>query len=750
MRPEYNVAHAIELFLSEAPRHGLDLTTAAIVGAAEARNIPWFRVEYGRGMVQLGYGRFGHRLYQNLWDDESLISTSIIASDKAMTNQILSSLGLPVTRQTVVTKLEHAKRAAAGLGFPVVVKPRSGSKGTDVYVGLGDEAAVEHAFNQVSKTGQESIVEQYVPGYDHRMLVVGGKLIAAARRIPGSITGDGQHTVEELVDKTNADPRRGIGFENVLVKLTLDDAATKLLTDRGYTKDSIPKKGEQVFLRHTANISTGGTALDVSEQVHPDNRHMAELAAEAVGLEVVGVDFITRDIAQSHLEIGGAICEVNKSPGLRPHWVAAGGEQRDTVGPILDLKFPSEETHQIPIAAITGTNGKTTTSHMLAHIIETAGKCVGLVSTIGVSVAGRWVVKGDLAGTSGFHMAAHNPRTETVVAEVARGGLIKRGLGFRTCDVAAVTNVTADHLGDLGIESIADMARVKRIVAEAATGTLVLNADDPLCLAMRETAVADHIYLVTMESDTTAVVTHAAAGGRSARLVKEKDAELLMLDDDGGPTILMNVADVPATFGGAARHNVQNALFAAALARGMGVEIEHIRAALADFQCTYENIPARTNVYDGHPFRVILDYGHNPGGYREAGRMVTTMAKGRGRRICVITSQTNRNDALLCEIVNAIAPNFDHFICRESVLLDRKQGDILKKLRDALIANGIAENQISVIPELEKAMLAGLGMAAPGDILYISMSSIRPDKRYWRLIENFGKDSSVSEGIAAN
>ena len=445
----------------------------------------------------------------------------------------------------------------------------------------------------MSKTGQGSVVEQYVPGNDHRMLlVVGGKLIATAQRIPGSITGDGQHTVAELVDITNADPRRGSGFQNVLVELTLDDAAIRMLSDRGYTKDSIPENGEQVFLRHTANISTGGTALDVSGHVHPDNRHMAELAAEAVDLDVVGVDFITRDIAQSYLEIGGAVCEVNKSPGLRPHWIAVGDDRSVAVEPILDLKFPRDETHHVPIAAITGTNGKTTTSHMLAHIVEAPGKRVGLASSTGVSVAGWWIAKGDLADSSGFLMAAHNPRTEAVVAEVARGGIIKRGLGFRTCDVAAVINVAADHLGDPGIESITEMARVQRIVSEAATGTLVLNADDPHCLVMRETAVADHVFLVTMESDNNAALAHAAAGGRSARLVKEKDAEFLVLDEAGEPTILMNVKDIPATSGGAARHNVQNALFATALACGMGIGIEDIRAALAGFQGTYENIPA--------------------------------------------------------------------------------------------------------------------------------------------------------------
>lgn len=573
---DYNAASARESFLTEFPRHCLDLTTSAIVRVAEARGIPWFRLENGRNLVQVGHGRFARRLLENVWDDEGLIPAGIISSDKVLTNRLLQSVGLPTTQQHTVSDTETAKRSAAVLGFPVVVKPRHGSKGADVYVGLDDEAAVEQAVREIQKGGDGAIVERFVPGDDYRLLVVGGRLIAAAQRIPASVVGDGQHTIDELVEITNANPRRGNGFDQVLTRLTLDETAIATLASAGHTKDSVPGDGERVFLRRNANMSTGGTGVDVTDQVHPDNRRLAELAARAVGLQVAGVDYITRDITKPYRETGGAICEVNKSPGLTPHWADESEKYRDFVSPILDLKFPPGEDHHVPVAALSGQDRPAETAQMLAYIVEQAGICVGLASSAGVTVDGWQLAEGDFANPGGFHMAARNPLTELVVAEITDKHLIEQGLGFTHCDVAAVTGTDVDRLSDT--------AAIKRIVADTVSGTLVLNADDSSCLTLLDAAVADFVCLVTTTHDNTAVQKHTQAGGRAVRLSDSSGSGTPELDDGGRRTSLMDAAGFSAIREGTGKDTVKTVLFAAALAWGLGIEIEHIRNGLAGYR----------------------------------------------------------------------------------------------------------------------------------------------------------------------
>jgi cyanophycin synthetase len=720
----------------------LDQTTRAIVQAAEARGIPWFRLSPAHRIVQLGHGRFSHRLFESTPDSEGLIAGRHIARIKSITNTVLRDVGLPVPRQFAVRDVNGAVEAARRLGYPVVLKPDDSGKGRRVHVGLRGEAAVRRAFENDFSPGDPVVVEQFIAGSDHRMLVVGGRLVAAAKRIPASVVGDGRQSVRELVAEANRDGRRGLRFTNLLVQLVLDDDARQTLREQGLDETAVPPAGRRVFLRRTANISTGGTAEDVTDRVHPDVRRMAELAAQAVGLQVAGIDFITPDIGRSWLE-AGAICEVNNTPGLRPHWVAEGGERRDVVTPILDLMFPPDQPHHVPIAAVTGTNGKTTTSHMLARILKQAGKHVGVTSTIGVKIDGQVIAKGDLAGPRGFNMIARNPNVDAIVAEVARGALIRRGVAFQDCDVAVVTNVTTDHLGEFGVTSLEDMARVKEVLAQRATGTLVLNADDPLCLAMAPRARAREVCLVTMAEDCPAATAHVAAGGRCARLAMRGGREVLLLCGPEGELEILPSAALPASLGGLARHNLQNALFAAALAQGLGVALEHIRAALAAFRCDRETVPGRLNVFDGYPFKVILDYGHNPGGYKVIGPLVTALAAGKGRRICVFTSPADRNDAHLVEIAEVAAPYFDFFICRQGLRQNREPGHVPDKLRDALIANGVPDQRVVTSGDPEEAVLAGLGMAEAGDVVYV-MSTPNPEGSFWDLIESFGRTADAA------
>lgn len=735
----------LESFARRVELRGLDQTTRAIVQAAEARGIPWFRLDPSARIVQLGRGRFARRIFESMIDSDGQIAARFIAAHKNTTNHVLRRAGLPAPRQAVVTTAAGAVRAAAGIGFPVVLKPLDSGKGRGVIVGLRSREEVGRAFERSFKSGAPAVVERFLPGHDHRLLVVGGKLIAAARRIPGGVTGDGRSSVRQLIDKINADPRRGLRFTNLLVRLELDQTARSLLATQGLDADSVPEAGRWVAVRRTANISTGGTAVDVTDRVHPDNRRMAELAARVVGLQVAGIDFITPDIARPYHDVGG-ICEVNNTPGLRPHWVAEGGERRDVVSPILNRLFPPGRPHHVPLAAVTGTNGKTTTCFMLAHILRQVGHCVGLVSTIGISVDGQYLRKGDLAGPAGFEMVARHPSVDAIVSEVPRGGLIHRGLGFPSCDVSAVLNVTTDHLGERGVETLDDMARVKRIVAAAATGTVVLNADDPRCQAMADGAKAAQVCLVSIEANSPALDTHLAAGGCGARLTRRDGMATLTLCRGEEETALMAAAEIPATLGGLALHNIQNALFAAALAQGIGIGVEDIRAALATFRSDYDTLPGRINVYDGHPFKVILDYGHNPDGYRRLGPMVTALAAGKGRRICVFTSPADRNDAHLQEIAEAAAPHFDMFICRQGAQRDGAAVDVSAKLRDALIDEGIAEARILSGQSPRDAICAALRMARPGDVVYV-MSSQDPGAGFWEVITSFGKEETA-EGTA--
>lgn len=728
------VATILQAFGRRIERRCLDQTTRAIVQAAEARNIPWFRVSPAHRMVQLGHGRFFRRLFESTPDDEKMLARNI-AQNKQFTNDVLRDVGLPVPHQIVVQDAQGATEAAKRLGYPVVLKPSDGSKGRGVHVGLRDVAAVRRAFVTSFPRGATAIVETFIPGADHRLLVVGGRLIAAARRIPASVVGDGGHSVRALVEAANRDSRRGLRFTNLLVRLVLDDEAGRTLREQGLDEDAVPPAGRRVFLRKTANISTGGTAEDVTDRVHPDVKRMAELAAQAVGLQVAGIDYITPDISRSWQD-GGAICEVNNTPGLRPHWAAEGGPRRDVVTPILHLMFPPERSHHVPIAAVTGTNGKTTTSHMLARILKQAGRHVGVASTLGVRVDDQVMARGDLAGPRGFNMIARNPNVDAIVAEVARGALIRRGIAFQNCDVAVVTNITTDHLGELGVTSLEDMAKVKEVLAQRATGTLVLNADDPLCLAMAPRARAKAICLVTMAQDCPAADAHVAAGGRAASLAVRNGQEVLLLRGPEGEQEVLPSTALPASLGGLARHNLQNALFASALAQGLGVALEDIRAGLASFHCDRHTVPGRLNVFDGHPFKVILDYGHNPGGYKMIGPLVTALASGKGRRICVFTSPADRNDAHLVEIAEVAAPFFDVFVCRQGLRRNREPGQVPDKLRNALVARGVPAESVVMGGDPEQAVLTGLGMARAGDVVYV-MSTPDPEGSFWQLIETF-------------
>ena len=735
--PDFDFTEALEALIRGSQRRALGPSTASLVRAAQERDIPWLRLNR-YSLVQFGHGRHQRRIQATVTSETRHIGVEI-ASDKEMTNQILADLGLPVPRQDQTWSADEAAKAARRLGYPVVVKPLDANHGRGVSIGLETDEQVRIAFDQARVHSRTVLVETYIAGFDHRMLVVDGELVAVAKRVPGHVRGDGVTHIEGLVEAVNQDPRRGIGHEKVLTRLELDHQAGRLIEQAGYTPSSVLADGEVLYLRSTGNLSTGGTAVDVTDLVHPDNREMAVRAALAIGLDVCGVDFLTPDISRSYKEAGGGICEVNAAPGFRMHVAPSEGEPRDVAGKVMDMLFPDGAPARIPIAAITGTNGKTTTTRMLAHIHKMTGAIVGMTTTDGVYIDGQRSVEGDMTGPVSAHMVLRDPTVEVAILETARGGMLRAGLGYRAPDVACCLNVAADHLGLGGIETIEQLAAVKRIPIEVARDTVVLNADDPLCVRMAAHSRAKHVCYVTMHPENALVREHIRAGGRAVALEAGVNGQMITLYDKGAHMPLLWTHLIPATLEGLALHNVQNAMFAAGMAHAMNLKLDAIRTGLRTFDTSFFQTPGRMNVYDQHGFRVIVDYGHNPAAVQAmctlVDRMGATLVPD-ARRIVVLSAPGDRRDEDLAAIATRAAGTFDHFICRrDDKLRGRGPDEVPRLLADGLRAAGIPDERIEIIPEEPASVDRALGMATAGDLVLLFADKVT---RTWKQVIYFG------------
>ncbi len=734
--PDFDFAAERDEFIRYAQRRHLGPSTMSLVRAAEERKIPWIRLNE-QSLIQFGHGRYQQRIQATVTSRTSHIAVEL-ASDKEETNRILGNLGLPVPQQRLVQGEDDAVEAAERIGYPVVVKPYNANHGRGITIHISTEDEVRAAFQVAREHSRSVIVESFISGEDHRMLVIDGQLIAVSKRVPGHVVGDGVHTIEYLVEEVNKDPRRGIGHEKVLTRLSFDHQAETMLARLGFTPQTVPAAGEQVFLRSTGNLSTGGTATDLTDVVHPDNAEMATRAVKAIGLDVGGVDFLSTDITESYKEVGGAICEINAAPGFRMHMAPSEGRARDVAGPVMDMLFPPGTPSRIPIAAVTGTNGKTTTARMLAHIQKLAGHHVGLTSTDGVYIDGHRTVAGDMTGPVATRMVLSDPLVDVAVLEVARGGLLRAGMGVRHCDVGAVLNVKADHLGLRGIGTLEQLAQVKRIVVEVARDTAVLNADDPLCLKMADYTQAEHLCYVTMDPTHGLVSEHIKAGGRGMVLESGIKGQMITIYDHGAHIPLLWTHLIPATLEGRAMHNVQNAMFAAAMAFSMGLKLEDIRHGLRTFDTTFFQAPGRMNIYDEHPFKVILDYGHNPAAVEAMCQLVERLEV-TGRRICVIAAPGDRRDEDIKDIGRIAAGRFDRYICRrDDQLRGRKPDEVPHLLRDALLEHGTPADSITVIPDEQVAVDTALREAQPGDLLLIFADAIT---RSWKQLIQFRPDA---------
>ena len=745
LRPERSVPNGWEWpkardeYIRYSQRRALGPSTASLVRAAEERGIPWLRMN-DQSLIQLGYGKWQQRIQATITGRTSYIAVEL-AGDKEETNKILAARGLPVPHQELVRSADRAVSAAKRLGYPVVTKPYNGNHGRGISIHLTAEDEVRKGFEAAQEHSSSVIVETYLTGDDHRLLVVNGELIAATRRTPGHVVGDGTSTVRQLVEVVNKDPRRGVGHEKVMTRIELDEQADMMLARVEMTPDSIPASGQIVMLRSTANLSTGGTATDVTDVIHPDNRDMAVRAITAIGLDVGGVDFLIPDITESYKQVGGGICEVNAAPGFRMHVAPSEGTPRDVAGPVIDMLFPTGTPSRVPIAAITGTNGKTTTSRMLAHITKMAGFTPGLTTTDGVYIDGQRTVEGDMTGPVATRMVLADTQIDIAILEIARGGLLRAGMGVPFVNVGAVLNVQADHLGMKGIDTLEQLAEVKRIIVEVAKDCAVLNADDVNVIKMSADTEAKSICYVTLNPQHAVVREHIRAGGRACALEAGVNGQMITIYDKGGHIPLMWTHLIPATLEGRAMHNVQNAMFAAALAFSLGIKLDAIRQGLRTFDTTFYQAPGRMNVFDEHPFKVIFDYGHNAhavGVMADLAERLDVL----GRRIVVVAGPGDRRDEDIVAIAETVAGRFDHYICRRDDSLRGRDGDeVPGMIAKVLRAKGVAETAISIIPDEQDAIDAALKMGKQGDLLLIFADALA---RSWKQVTKFRPAGSTA------
>jgi len=734
--PEFDFEAELERFIVRAERTAFGPSTAAIIEEAVSRDIPWIRLNQ-HSLVQLGQGVHQKRIRATVTSQTSAIAVDV-ASDKDLTTRLLSAAGLPVPKQESIRTADQAVAVANRIGYPVVCKPLDGNHGRGVCLDLQDADAVSAAFPVAQEQSRRGgvIVESYVDGRDYRCLVIGGRLTAIAERVPAHVVGDGKQTVRELVHETNADPRRGIGHEKVLTRITLDAGAEELVRSQGLELDDIPDEDRMVQLTLTGNMSTGGISIDRTFDAHPENVEVAEEAARVIGLDIAGIDFICPDIAEPVRETGGAICEVNAAPGFRMHTHPTMGDPQFISKPVVDMLFPPGAPSRIPIVAVTGTNGKTTTARMIAHIFKGLGRKVGMTSTDGIVIDERLLIRSDASGPKSARMVLQNPRVDFAVFEVARGGIIREGLGYERNDVGVVLNVQADHLGLRGIDTIEQLADVKAVVVEAVPrdGAAVLNADDPLVREMRRRCSGDVVWFSLEAPGSEArdlIELHCRRGGRAIVLDVSERGEMIVVRHGRRDMQLAWTHLLPATYDGRARMNVQNALAAAAAAFAAGAPLHDIRQGLRSFTSSYYLSPGRLNQIDVDGVSVVVDYCHNAPGMRMLGDFVDRLGESmtashdlaKPSRIAVIATAGDRRDEDVRELGLVAADHFDVVVVREDVALrGRGRGSTAKLVAEGLaarMADGARTRQIETVLDERAAVRHAMNRANPGDLVVL-------------------------------
>lgn len=692
-------------------------STGSIVNAATARNIPYRRLTQG-SMVQFGWGSKQRRIQAAETDLTSAISESI-AQDKDLTKMLLDAAGVPVPLGRSVTTAEDAWAAAQELGGPVVVKPRDGSQGRGVAVNIETRERVIQAFEVAEEISSEVIVERYIPGHDFRLLVVGGALVAASRRDPPQVTGDGVHTIRQLVDQVNADPLRGDGHATSLTKIRFDDIALATLKKQGFDADSVPAPGTLIFLRNNANLSTGGSATDVTDEVHPEMAARAVSAARMIGLDICGVDVVAESVHYPLEDQNGGVVEVNAAPGLRMHLNPSFGKGRAVGEAIIANMYADGDDGRIPVVAVAGTNGKTTTVRLTAHILGTAGNRVGMTNSDGVYVDNLRIDTGDCSGPRSARSVLMHPDVDAAVFETARGGILREGLAFDRCNVAIVTNIgMGDHLGLGYISTVEDLAVVKRVIVQHVhpSGTAVLNAADPIVAEMASSCPGSITYFAE-DRNHPVMATHRAQGLR----VVYRDGDAIVAAQ-GGEETRFPLAEIPLTRNGTIVFQVENAMASIAAAWALGLDWSIVRRGLATFINDAQTAPGRFNVFDYRGATVIADYGHNPDAILALVRAVDAMpAK---RRSVVISGAGDRRDEDIRMQTEILGEAFDDVLLyQDQCQRGRADGEVLALLQQGLV-NASRTRHIEEIHGEFLAIDTALARLNAGDLCLILVDQV--------------------------
>ncbi|MCW8173989.1 cyanophycin synthetase [Verminephrobacter aporrectodeae] len=712
----FDAARAVAELRERDEDERLGPSTGAIVQAAVARGIPYRRLTHG-SLVQFGWGSRQRRIQAAEIDATSAVAESI-GQDKHLTKCLLHAAGVPVPLGEPVASVEQAWEVACKVGLPVVLKPQDGNQGKGVTVNVGDRAQLEAAYGTAAEYGAV-MVERFLPGHDYRLLVVGGQLVAAARRDPPQVLGDGRHTVRELVDTLNQDPRRGTGHATALTKVRLDDIALARLALQGLTPDCVAAKGQRVILRNNANLSTGGSATDVTDDVHPEVAARAVAAAQMVGLHICGVDMVAETVLRPLEEQGGGFVEVNAAPGLRMHLAPSYGKPRNVGQAMVDRLYAPGDDGRIPVVAVTGTNGKTTTARLIAHLFTAHGLRVGMTNTDGVYVNGRQIDDGDCSGPKSARNVLLHPEVDAAVFETARGGILREGLGFDRCQVAVVTNVGAgDHLGLNYITTVEDLAVLKRVIVQnvAATGYAVLNAADPIVAAMAPACPGKVIYFAS-DRHHPVMVTHRTQGQRSVYV--DGDA---IVASEGSWRETMQLRDMPITRNGRIAFQVENVMAAVAAAWGVGLPWQTLRRGLSGFVNDSDNAPGRFNVMDYRGATVIADYGHNPDAMRALVCAVDALPA--RHRSVVISGAGDRRDEDLRVQTEILGAAFDTVILyQDAAQRGRADGEVMVLLRQGL-ADAARVRHVEEIHGEFSAIDTALARLQPGDLCLVLIDQV--------------------------
>ena len=703
----------IEIIKKQALQIELGPSTKSIMMEAQKMGIPVIRIGEG-SLLQLGYGAKSKLIQATLTEKASCIAVDI-ACDKGLTNWLLKENGIPVPVGRIVNNEQEALDAAREIGFPVVVKPYNGNQGKGVSLNIFRDEDVLEAYRAIQPYTPCALVEKYIIGKHFRVLVVNRQVVAAAERIPAHVTGDGFNNIRRLIEIENKNPLRGEAHEKPLTKIKVDDVMLLLLKKCNLSIDYVPHKGEVVFLRENDNLSTGGIAIDVTDLVHEEVEKLCIRTADIIGLDVAGIDITTTNISKPLSETGGRIIEINAAPGIRMHHYPSRGNSRNAAKKIVESLSPDSRDYSIPIISVTGTNGKTTTTRMIGSILKEAGYHVGMTTTGGIYIGGECIEKGDTTGPNSAKQILMNKNVTAAVLETARGGIVNRGLGYDLADVGVITNVTDDHLGIDGIETLGDMAHVKALVVEAIKddGYGILNADDEYCLSVQNRVYGQTI-LFSKDYKNKYVVKHIKDGGK---VVFIKDS-MIYLATDKEQIPVVNVENIPATFGGALTHNIENSLAATAAAWALGIDQDAINRSLVQFKCDEKQNPGRFNMYDINDFKVVVDYGHNYDGYK---KVIDGLHKMKvNRLIGVIGVPGDRQDSSIHEVGILSGQCFDYiFVKEDRDLRGRKPNEVAQLLYEGCIKGGLAQEKIEIELLEEEALEKAMKIALPGDIIVI-------------------------------